>query len=635
MKASLRFLLFVCCVLSLHSCVSVRLRTANENYKQSAYAPAAEDYEYVLTKRQDRDAIINVADCYYQMGNSYKAEFWYRRAVKLPDAKTEWNYFLGESLIKNGKYEEAKTYLSTYCELNKADYRAQNMLASCDSVSIYYRDTTLFTITPLRYNAPGINVLSPSFYRSGIVFLSDMNYKGLSKTLSDWTGKRYLDLFFAKKTDRGNWLDPEPLRGSVNGRFNEGPVAFTHDFNTMYFTRNNYLSNKVEKNKRNDNVLKIFRADFVNGEWSIVGDINMTNGDYSVGHPTLNSTGDVMFFVSNMPWGYGGTDIYSSRKVGNSWSEPVNIGKGINTDGNEMFPFLYNDSTLYFASDGRGGLGGLDIFESKFKNGDWSTPFNMGAPVNSPQDDFSFIIDSTGLNGYFTSGRGSGNDKIFSFLMNPPRLLVNVKISDQQSHALVAGATLSVVKDGKVFRSVTSDGSGYLKVLVEPGHNYDFICDHHDFYLRKASVSTEGKRFSDTLAVSIDLKKIVLNKPFVWYGIAFKKKDFQIKTSANEALDLLLNLLKENPRLEVEIGSYTDSRGTDADNLRLTQSRADFVVKYLTDRGLNPSRFTAKGYGESKLLNNCVNGLLCIEEEHETNNRIEITVKSIAEVSVK
>lgn len=119
MKSSLRFLLFVCCVVSLHSCVSVRLRTANENYVQSAYAPAAEDYEYVLTKRQDRDAIINVADCYYQMGNSYKAEFWYRRAVKLPEAKLEWNYFLGESLIKNGKYEEAKTYLSTYCELNK------------------------------------------------------------------------------------------------------------------------------------------------------------------------------------------------------------------------------------------------------------------------------------------------------------------------------------------------------------------------------------------------------------------------------------------------------------------------------------------------------------------------------------
>lgn len=635
MKSCLRFLLLVISVFSLHSCVSVRLRTANENYEQSAYAPAADDYEYVLAKRQDRDAIVNLADCYYQMGNSYKTEFWYRRALKLPDPKLEWNLYLGEALVKNGKYEEAKPYLSTYCELNKADFRAQNMLISCDSVSVYNRDTSLFTVSPLRYNAPGITVFSPAFYRSGIVFLSDMNYKGLSRTLSDWTGKRYLDLFFAKKTDRGNWLDPEPLRGAVNGRFNEGPVAFTRDYNTMYFTRNNYLSNKVEKNKRNDNVLKIFRADFVEGQWNIVGDINMTNGDYSVGHPTLNAAGDVMYFVSNMPWGYGGADIYSSKKNGDIWSEPVNLGKNINSDGNDMFPFLYNDSTLYFSSNGRGGLGGLDVFESKFVRGEWTNPFNLGAPINSSQDDFSFILDSTGLNGYFSSGRGAGNDKLFSFVMNPPRLVVNVKVADQQSKNLVGGATLNVVKDGKVVRTVTSDASGYMKVLVDPGHNYDFVCDHHAYYLRKASVSTEGKRFSDTLSVSIDLKKILLNKPFVWYGIAFKKKDAQIKTSATEPLDLLLTLLKENERLEVEIGSYTDSRGTDADNLRLTQARADFVMKYLSDRGLNSSRFTAKGYGETKLLNGCVNGLLCIEEEHETNNRIEITVMNISDISVK
>ncbi len=635
MKSSLRFLLFVCFVISLHSCVSVRLRTANENYDQSAYAPAAIDYEYVLSKRQDRDAVIKLADCYYQMGNSYKAEFWYRRAVKLPEPKSEWSLYLGASLIKNGKYDDAKTYLAAYCDLNRGDLRAFNMLSSCDSVSVYYRDTTLFTVSPMRYNAPGINVFSPAYYRTGIVFLSDMNYKGLSKTLSDWTGKRYLDLFFAKKTDRGNWLDPEPLRGAVNGRFNEGPVAFTRDYNTMYFTRNNYLSNKVEKNKRNDNVLKIFRADFVEGQWNIVGDINMTNGDFSVGHPTLSKSGDVMYFISDMPWGYGGTDIYLSNKQGEKWSEPVNIGKSVNSEGNEMFPYLYNDSTLYFSSDGRGGLGGLDVYESKFKNGEWTKPFNLGAPVNSPQDDFSFIIDTLGLNGYFSSGRGSGNDKIYSFVMNPPRLLVNVKVSDQNSHALVGGANLNVVKDGKVIRSVTSDGSGYLRVLVDPGHDYDFICDHHDFYLRKASVSTIGKRFSDTLSVNIDLKKIVLNKSFIWYGIAFKKKDFQIKTSATESLNLLLDLLKENPRLEVEIGSFTDSRGAETDNLRLTQSRADFVVKYLTDHGLNHSRFTAKGYGESKLLNNCVNGLLCIEEEHEINNRIEITVKNIADLNTK
>ena len=252
------YFIVIFCAVAFTGCLQIRLRNANESYEQFAYSEAAKDYEWVLTKKKIPDAIINVADCYRQMGNSVKTEFWYRRALKFPNANPVWKLYLGEALKKNGNYAEAKKMLGEYLILNRNDYRAIRLMESCDSIALFEEDTTLFSITLLRFNSQGEDNFSPAFYRSGIVFLSDKNFKGLSKIKSDFNGKRYLDLFYAKKTEKGNWLDPEPLRGDVNGLFNEGPATFTHDFNTMYFTRNNYVSNKVDKNKHNVNVLKIF-----------------------------------------------------------------------------------------------------------------------------------------------------------------------------------------------------------------------------------------------------------------------------------------------------------------------------------------------------------------------------------------
>ncbi|CAN5521080.1 OmpA family protein [soil metagenome] len=618
-------------LLLLASCVQVRLRTANENYEQFAYAPAAENYEYVLRKRLDDQSIINISDCYRQIGNSQRAEFWYKRAVKLENAKPEWNLFLAEALMRNAKYEEAKEYLTKYISLNTTDFRAQRLLSSCDSINQFYQDTSIYVITPLRFNTPAESYFSPAFYRSGIVFLSDMSFKGLSTTKSDGTGHRFLDLFYAKKTDKGNWLDPEPLRGEVNGRFNEGPAVFTHDFNTMYFTRNNYTSNKAEKNKRNVNVLKIYKAEFLDGKWIIKGEMYFNSGDYSVGHPALNSDGTVLYFISDMPWGYGGTDIYRVRwEGGNTWSQPENLGPTVNTEGNEMFPFLANDTTLFFASDGHLGLGGLDIFETRNDNGKWMEPINLGYPLNSSQDDFGYIIDSTGTNGYLSSTRNSSTDRIYSFVKNPPRLQIVVKVTDRDNGLAVKNTSVTVISAEMKEEKYMTDAFGEIKIKADPDKEYSFHCDQRDYFYLETATSTKGKRFSEVVNVPVELRKVQLNKPFKWAGISFKKKDFQLKTAAGDALELLVKLLSDNPRLEIEIASFTDARGSDADNLKLTQKRADLVLQYLVSRGIKAERLNAKGFGETKLLNQCVNGLLCLEEEQEVNNRIEITIRNIA-----
>lgn len=630
MNKTRNFGLFLLLALLMSSCVSVHLRTANDYYAQYAYASAANEYEYVLARRTDRDAVFNVADCYRQIGNSVKTEFWYKRAVKLNDDEPKWLFYLAEAQMKNGNYKEARVNLEQYLLLNQNDYRAHRMLNACDSINLFYLDTNLYTIAPLKFNTPHDNYFASAFFRSGIVFLSDREEKGLSRTISDGTGRRYLDLFFAKKTDRGNWMEVEPLRGDVNGKFNEGPAVFANNYNTMYFTRNNYMSNRAEKNSRNVNVLKIYRADNEEGEWKVKGPMYFNSDDYSVGHPALNGIGTMMIFASDMPWGYGGSDLYMVRwEGGDRWSNPMNLGPLVNSEGNEVFPFIYNDSTLYFASDGLFGMGGLDVYESRFENGAWTRPENLGYPINSSADDFSYICDSTGINGFLTSSRGTNFDKLYSFVKHPPQLKLEVILTEMQSKFPIGSARVILSREGYKDMVFTTAANGKVSIDLQPGHVYNLRCDHPDYYLMNAQVSTVGRKISELITEEVPLRKVQVNKPFVWQGISFKKKDFQLKQSSGEALTRLATLLKDNPRLEVEIGSFTDSRGADIDNIHLTEQRADWVVNYLTGQGIASSRLKARGYGETKLLNKCVNGLLCIEEEHETNNRIEVTVTNI------
>lgn len=631
MRSTGKLIVFSIAVITLlSSCMSIRLRTANENYQQFAYAEAIKDYEWVLQKKNVTEAIPPLAESYRLTGNDIKAEYWYKKAIKLPDAQLKWKYYLAVAMMKNGKCAEAKQYFNEYLELNRNDFKAARLLASCDSMQQFYTDTSLYTIQQLRFNGLGEDNFSPAYYRSGIVFLSDKSYKGLSKSKSDWTGKRYLDMFYAQRTDKGNWIEPEPLRGEVNGRFNEGPAVFTSDYNTMYFTRNNYLSSKVEKNKKNVNVLKIYKAHTEDGAWKIDPPLSFNSEEYSICHPAINSDGTIIYFSSDIPWGYGGMDIYMVRwQGGNTWSQPVNLGPKVNTDGNEVFPFMQNDSTIYFSSDGHLGMGGLDVYVSHKSDDEWGDAENLNVPISSSHDDFGFIIDTLDRTGFFSSNRVAGVDKIFSFSRNQPHLAATISLSAADLSTSNQNTEITVFTNGK--RDTLLNVMGLGRVSFKLGHNkdYEFVFDNKDFYTQRLKLSTKGRRLSEDIPVSVALNRIAVGKPVIYRGIDFKKKDWQLKVESGDSLDVLYQLLNENPRLQVEIGSYTDSRGGDADNIKLTQKRAELVVQFLITSGIKADRLIAKGYGEAKLLNKCVNGILCIEEDHQVNNRIEVTVRNI------
>jgi outer membrane protein OmpA-like peptidoglycan-associated protein len=629
-KFKIYILLSVAVIFLLSGCLSIRLRTANENYQQFAYAEAIKDYEWVLQKKKVDEAIPRLAECYRLTNNDVKAEYWYKKAVKQPGAPPKWKMYLAEALMKNGKCQEANQYFNEYLELNRNDFKAQRLRSSCDSMDQFYSDTSLYSIQQLRFNGLGEDNFSPAYYHSGIVFLSDKSFKGLTNSKSEWTGKRYLDLFYAARTDKGNWIDPEPLRGEVNGRFNEGPAVFTKDYTTMYFTRNNYLSSKIEKNKKNVNVLKIFKAHTEDGVWKIDPVLSFNSDDYSICHPAINSDGSVIYFASDIPWGYGGMDIYKVNWLGgNNWSQPVNLGPIVNTEGNEVFPFLQNDSTLFYSSDGQKGMGGLDIYMAINTNDEWNIVENLNAPINSSKDDFGFIIDSLDRTGFFSTNRIAGVDKIFSFSRNKPHLTANISLTCADQGSSSQSTEITVYENGKRDTSVTIMGLGRFSFILSHNKEYTFSVDNKDFYTKTATLSTKGRRLSVNLPLNLMLDRILIGKPVIFRGIDFQKKDWQLKVESGDSLEALVQLLTDNPRLQIEVASFTDSRGSDADNLKLTQKRAELVTQYLSSRGIKADRLIAKGYGEAKLLNNCVNGILCLEEDHQVNNRIEIVVKSI------
>jgi outer membrane protein OmpA-like peptidoglycan-associated protein len=323
--------------------------------------------------------------------------------------------------------------------------------------------------------------------------------------------------------------------------------------------------------------------------------------DYSTGHPALSRDGTSLYFISDMPWGYGGTDIYRVQWLGNGqWSAPQNLGLGVNTEGNELFPFVLNDSILYFASDGHFGLGGLDIYESRFRDGLWTKAENLGVPVNSSADDFSFIADSTGNKGYFSSVRNGVNDRIYSFEKHPPQLFLDLKVSDAKSGFPVSQARITLDSPGVPESTYLSNAAGLLRLSVQPGTDYRLRCDHPDYFMVSTEASTYGKKFSETITLNVEMRKVELNTPFTWQGLTFRKKDQRWRPASVESLNSLTELLKNNPRLIIDVESYTDARGQDAENLTLTQQRADLVRQFLIDNGVAASRLTAKGFGETK-----------------------------------
>jgi peptidoglycan-associated lipoprotein len=386
---------------------------------------------------------------------------------------------------------------------------------------------------------------------------------------------------------------PVPVE-SLNSEFEDGTPCISSDFSTLYFTR-------CKKGKNQQLGCQIMRATVSGGDWSEPEvELEALGDSVTSAHPAISPDGNTLYFVSDMPGGLGENDIWKvSRGQGGSWGDPVNLGEEINTPGNELYPFVHNDGTLYFSSDSRVGLGGLDIYKAtKDETDSWRLE-NMKPPINSPEDDFGIVFEADVERGFFSSSRkGRGNDDIFSFVLPPLEFSVTGIVRDERNDQILPGSTVkSVGSDGITVEANTGE-EGTFKFMLKPGTDYVFIASQPGYLNGKERESTRGMDQSKEFEVTIYLASItqVIELPNIFYDFA----KWDLRPESMVSLDNLVETLDDNPNVTIELMSHTDSRGTPADNQELSQKRAQSVVDYLISKGIQPDRLKAKGYGESQ-----------------------------------
>jgi len=406
----------------------------------------------------------------------------------------------------------------------------------------------------------------------------------------------------------------------LNGKFHEGPTTFSKDKKTVYFTRSNYIDRKMEINEERENNLKIYSSKLVEGQWPELTEFPYNNDDYSVGHPCLTSTSNEMFFISDMPGGFGGTDIYKSSLDNGKWSKPENLGDKVNSSGNEMFPFMdESNNQLYFSSNAHNTMGGLDVFMTHYTGSEWTTPENLNYPVSSNKDDFGFVYNSESRTGYLSSSR-SDNDRIYEVKNYDPSFNL-IGFTHEKGN-------MSPIEDVVVVEIIDKESGSFI-VGLSPEKEYSILCTKPGFYSLTDYVATKGLRYSKDFYTDFEIEWIVIDAPIVLENIYYDFDLAHIRPDAALELDKLVKLLEENPMIDIEMGSHTDLRGTEVYNFDLSDERANSAVQYLINSGIDASRLQYRGYGESVPRNHCRNDVECSDEDHEWNRRTEFKVTRV------
>lgn len=419
MKKSIIFYI-ICAVFACNSVFAqrVNLTKAAEAYEQFAYVDAIETYERIAAKGfRSQEMLQQLANAYYFRADYQNAARWYKELFNL-NAQQAPAYFYryAQSLKALENYPEADKMMSEFTVLSQKERRAQLSKERKDYLTEITRNSGSYEVKPLSINSP-YSDYGAVFYKNRIVFTSARDTGGLSKRKDHWTGESFTNLYEAEITNMGEAINPVRFSANLSSKFHESTPTFTKDGSTIYFTRNNFHNHKRKTNKQQTTLLKIYRASYLNGEWTNIEELPFTSDEYSTAHPILTPSEDFLYFVSDMPGSIGKSDLYrvAINKDG-SFGKPENLGDYINTEGKESFPFISQDNVLFFASDGYPGLGGLDMYASKInEDGSFSVPQNLSTPLNSPMDDFSFIMNPTTKHGYVSSNRsnGIGGDDIY------------------------------------------------------------------------------------------------------------------------------------------------------------------------------------------------------------------------------
>ena len=621
------------------------LEKANEMYKNFSYVDAIKIYERIAQKGfVNQEMLQSLGNAYYYNAEYKKALPWYEQLFQEGKykVKPEYYYRYAQTLKSVGDYTEADKMMAKFVQLTNAnDTRAALFEENKDYQTVIKNNSGRFQLNNASINTEN-SEYGTALYGDKIVFAGATDARKAKRGVSQWTGESFYDLYEAEHFDQ-KLGSRKPFSSSVNTQFNESTPVFTKDGNTMYFTRNNYVNRKLGTDIENTILLKILRATKdKNGNWGDIVEVPFNSDQYNVAHPALSSDEKYLYFASDMPGTFGSSDIFRVEILGdNQYGTPENLGNIINTAGRESFPYISKENVLYYSSDGIPGLGGLDIFAAKFNaDGSTSKPVNIGMPGNSADDDFCFVFNSDSKIGFLTSNRpgGKGKDDIYSFHEDKPLLFScqkNIKgiVKDAKTKAIIANA--KVILSDKVMKEVSTDQSKTDGTFTFEKVN----CNDSHYYLRGEKEKYETAEVNVTVGKDEVLYEILLNprevaikkgmdlaKVFEIKEIKFDYNKANIRPDAAVELTKIVEVMREYPKMKIDIRSHTDSRGADSYNLKLSDRRAKATLEWIVKQGIDRKRLKAKGYGETRLVNGCSNGVPCTEEEHQENRRSEFIV---------
>lgn len=617
---------------------------ADKDYTQYAYIDAIGTYEKVAEKGyKDETMFQRLGNAYYFNGELIKAAKWYDALFEMnAEQEPEYYYRYAQTLKATGDYAKADKILEAFNKKTATDQRGILFENNKNYLEQIKANSGRFEIANAGINSKQTDYGS-AFYNNKIVFASARDTGGVVRKTFKWTNKAFTNLFSAELKADGTLGKPERFEKKINSKFNESTPVFTRDGKIMYFTRNNFLKGKRGRDDQKITLLKLYRAELINEKWTNITELPFNSDQYSTGHPALSNDEKKLYFASDMPGTLGQSDLYSvTINDDKSFGKPENLGPAINTEGRETFPFIAADNQLYFASDGRPGLGGLDVFVTTIKSDNTFTAVqNVGAPVNSKQDDFAFIINSESSKGFFSSNRegGIGNDDIYK-LTETRKLLCEQKLKativDLETSKVLENAKVTLLDEQfKVIAEVFSQADGSYTFNVECNKKYYVRAAKDDFETKEVPVTIIGEEGETNVVVALekrikpigvgtDLAK-TLNIPIIYFDL---DKSFIRKDAAFE-LEKILAVMKQYPKMKIDVRSHTDSRQTAQYNIALSNRRAKATIQWLTKNGIASNRLTGKGYGESQLLNKCSDGVSCTEAEHQLNRRSEFIIISL------
>ena len=639
MKNTLRlpFLMTICLFLFFGASFAQqgKLDRAGKKYGQLAFIDASKIYLNVAESgHKSVDLFKKLGNTFYFNANYEDASKWYGELFALTEQIDPVYYIrYSQSLKAIGNEEESSKWFDKYLQrVGVADKRYKN---TTDYLEIIEENSNRYRMEHLSLNTEGMD-FGATVHDGHLIFSSTRDSGAVFKRRSAWDGLSFLDLFESELKEDGTFGKPKKLKGDINTRGHESTAIYTKDGKTMYFTRSNNTP-RIKLTKTDAQQLKIYRAHLVAGKWTDVEDLSINGDTYSTAHPALGPAENKLYFVSDMPTSIGQTDIYVVRiNADGSLGKPVNLGERINTKGRESFPFVTDDNELYFSSDGHFGLGGYDVFYTQLGNSSFGTLINVGKPINSSFDDVAFVMGND-KKGFVSSNRPGGNgfDDIYGFIETKDikeilKSRIHGIVVDKQTKAPLRNARIEILdEDNKRVVELRTDSKGYYEEKVDISKNYNIRASlqHYDGDHAYSHKGTEDREHNFELsrnAIGVgegdDLAKI-LN-----IIIYFDLDRSHIRPDAAVELEKIVAAMKQHPNLKINIGSHTDSRASDSYNRALSERRARATVDYLVKKGIQRTRLSGRGYGESKLLNNCANGVPCSEREHQLNRRSEFII---------